>query len=44
MDINYIWQYKETYILMESVGERGRRVIDCYRNDIEGSAIEWKDI
>ena len=43
VDINYVRRYKETYILMELVGEKGRRVIDYYRNNMEGSMIEWKD-
>ena len=43
VNINYVRRYKGTYILLELVRERGRRVTDCYKNKLEESAIEWRD-
>ena len=43
VDINYVRQFKGTYLLVELVGEWGGRVTDCYKNDLEGSVLEWKD-
>ena len=40
VNINYVRRYKGTYILLELVRERGRRVTDCYKNKLEESAIE----
>ena len=43
VDINYVWRFKGVFLLVELVGERGGRIMDCYKNDEEGSAILWKD-
>jgi predicted adenine nucleotide alpha hydrolase (AANH) superfamily ATPase len=40
VNINYVRRYKGTYILLELVRKRGRRVTDCYKNKLEESAIE----
>ena len=43
VDINYVRRHKDTYIPLELVGERGGRVADCYKNELEGSVIEQRD-
>ena len=40
VNINYVIQFKGTYIPVELVGEWGGRVTDCYKNNLEGSVLE----
>ena len=39
VDINYIQRFKGVFLPVELVGERGGRIINCYKNDEEGSII-----
>ena len=39
VDINYMRRFKGVFLPVELVGERGGRIMDCYKNDKEGSAI-----
>ena len=33
VDINYIWRLKGVFLPVELVGERGGRIIDCYKSN-----------
>ena len=43
IDINYLRRFKGVFLPIELVGERGGKIMDCYKNEEEVSVLMQKD-